>query len=117
MSASESSAASAVVDPVGFEEAAQRIRDYDAAIVLWEDQGERLLAPTVRALFETRESHVALFVGPEGGLSAEEVALLEAAGAVTVTLGPSILRTETAAVVGTAIAVSGGYEMDALRDD
>ena len=47
----------------------------------------------------------AVVVGPEGGLAAEEVAALEAIGAVPVTLGATILRAETAAVVATALAI------------
>ena len=41
-------------------------------------------------------STVALLVGPEGGLSEEEVAAAERAGFVSVRLGPRVLRTETA---------------------
>lgn len=43
-----------------------------------------------------------LIVGPEGGFSPAEVALARAAGAQIVTLGPRILRTETAALAGVA---------------
>jgi 16S rRNA (uracil1498-N3)-methyltransferase len=46
-----------------------------------------------------------LFVGPEGGFSAEEAALLKNAGAHTITLGETILRTETAAVVACALVL------------
>lgn len=45
---------------------------------------------------------LALAVGPEGGFSPEEAALLKRHGALSVTLGPYILRTETAAIAGTA---------------
>jgi 16S rRNA (uracil1498-N3)-methyltransferase len=44
-------------------------------------------------------------VGPEGGLSAEEVADLRDMGAVCATLGSTILRTETAAVVALSLAI------------
>jgi 16S rRNA (uracil1498-N3)-methyltransferase len=44
-------------------------------------------------------------VGPEGGLSGEEVAAFAAAGAVPVSLGPQILRTETASVVAAALVL------------
>jgi 16S rRNA (uracil1498-N3)-methyltransferase len=44
-------------------------------------------------------------VGPEGGLSADEVATFAAAGALPVSLGPQILRTETASVVAAALVL------------
>ena len=47
-------------------------------------------------LLAERPGSVAVFVGPEGGFAPEEVAQAEAAGAVRVTLGTRILRTETA---------------------
>lgn len=40
-----------------------------------------------------------LVVGPEGGITSEELAALAEAGAVTVRLGPTVLRTSTAAAV------------------
>ena len=43
-----------------------------------------------------------LVVGPEGGFEADEIAALEAAGAVPVRLGARILRTETAALAALA---------------
>jgi 16S rRNA (uracil1498-N3)-methyltransferase len=49
-----------------------------------------------------RGAAVAFAVGPEGGLTGEELAAAERAGFVRVTLGPLVLRTETvcAAVLG-----------------
>ena len=41
---------------------------------------------------------VAVLVGPEGDFTPGEIALLKAAGALSVTLGPTILRAETAAL-------------------
>jgi 16S rRNA (uracil1498-N3)-methyltransferase len=40
-----------------------------------------------------------LIVGPEGGISDDEIADLRAAGALAVRLGPTVLRTSTAAAV------------------
>ena len=42
---------------------------------------------------------VTLIVGPEGGITDEEVATLTEAGAVAVRLGPTVLRTSSAAAV------------------
>ena len=51
-----------------------------------------------------RLSTVGLFVGPEGGWSEEEVALLIAAGAMPIHLGGRILRAETASLVAVTLA-------------
>jgi 16S rRNA (uracil1498-N3)-methyltransferase len=41
---------------------------------------------------------VVALVGPEGGFTAEELAAVEAAGGRRVSLGPHVLRIETAAI-------------------
>lgn len=46
---------------------------------------------------------IALLVGPEGGFSDDEVTELRALDVLPVSLGPRILRTETAAIVGAAV--------------
>ena len=48
-------------------------------------------------------SHIALIVGPEGGISPEETAALEAVGATTVRLGPHVMRTASAGPVALAV--------------
>jgi 16S rRNA (uracil1498-N3)-methyltransferase len=67
---------------------------------------ERAEAPLARVLPEGPMTRATLIVGPEGGLSAGEVQSLQSAGAVIASLGPRILRTETAAVVGLALLQS-----------
>ena len=51
-------------------------------------------------------------IGPEGGISESEIALMQAAGTVPVTLGPRILRTETAGLAAliSLLTVSGDME-------
>ena len=49
---------------------------------------------------------VVLVVGPEGGLSTDELDDFRGAGATTVRLGPSVLRTSTAGVVAAAVVLS-----------
>jgi 16S rRNA (uracil1498-N3)-methyltransferase len=46
---------------------------------------------------------IALVVGPEGGISDDELAVFEAAGATTVRLGESVLRTSTAGVAAICV--------------
>lgn len=50
-----------------------------------------------------RPQTLALLVGPEGGLSDEEIQAAEAAGFLPAALGPRVLRTETAPVAALAI--------------
>jgi 16S rRNA (uracil1498-N3)-methyltransferase len=95
----------AVADPLRLRDALPLLGDFDGAVVLWEEAtGEGLSAAVVRCAGEP-DPRIALIVGPEGGLAAEEVAALEALGATAATLGPNILRTETAAVVALALAI------------
>jgi 16S rRNA (uracil1498-N3)-methyltransferase len=50
-----------------------------------------------------KPASVALMIGPEGGLSAEEIAQAEGHGFLPVALGPRVLRTETAPVAAMAL--------------
>ena len=49
---------------------------------------------------------VVIVVGPEGGISPEELAVFETAGAGTYRLGPHVLRTSTAGAVAAAVLLS-----------
>jgi len=55
------------------------------------------------ALRDERPARIALLVGPEGGFAQEEVDEARQMGFLPVSLGPRILRTETAAIVGAAL--------------
>lgn len=57
---------------------------------------------------------MALVVGPEGGFSDSEQSLLQAAQAATLTLGPRILRTETAGLAALAAlnATFGDFKLE-----
>lgn len=50
-----------------------------------------------------RPGQIALMIGPEGGLTAEEIAQAEKEGLLPVALGPRVLRTETAPVAAMAL--------------
>ncbi len=56
-----------------------------------------------QALPESKPRSVAVLIGPEGDFTAEEEVLALAAGFTPVTLGPLILRAETAAIATLAI--------------
>jgi 16S rRNA (uracil1498-N3)-methyltransferase len=73
----------------------------DLKLVLWEGEETRLLRAILAACGPV--ASVAVVVGPEGGLTAQEVACGEAYGFVATGLGKRILRTETAGVVAVAL--------------
>jgi 16S rRNA (uracil1498-N3)-methyltransferase len=49
---------------------------------------------------------VVVVVGPEGGISPEELAVLAGAGATAYRLGPTVLRTSTAGTAAAAALLS-----------
>lgn len=75
-------------------------------LVLHEEATEPLPAAVTAAVnaasangSEAAATEIALVVGPEGGISPEELAEFERLGATPVRLGPEVLRTATAAAV------------------
>ncbi|PWD82936.1 16S rRNA (uracil(1498)-N(3))-methyltransferase [Ignatzschineria cameli] len=66
---------------------------------------------------ETMPASITFIIGPEGGLSEEEIEQLQKVGAHSVTLGPRILRTETAAlsVISTLQGIMGDWSESAER--
>jgi 16S rRNA (uracil1498-N3)-methyltransferase len=71
----------------------------DRPIVLWEEATEPRLVDVPGT------GDVALVVGPEGGLTAAEIALARTRGATIASLGRRILRAETAAIAAVAMLV------------
>ncbi|MGA7751976.1 MAG: RsmE family RNA methyltransferase, partial [Candidatus Sulfotelmatobacter sp.] len=60
-----------------------------------------------RDVFTTETSgEILLAIGPEGGWTEDELQLFHESGWISASLGPTILRAETAAIAATAIAIS-----------
>jgi 16S rRNA (uracil1498-N3)-methyltransferase len=70
-------------------------------VVLAESEDETRL----RAVLQSRPTEVVLAIGPEGGWADGELGWFYEAGWVAASLGETILRAETAAIVATAIAL------------
>lgn len=106
-----------VYPPSSLAEAAKVASECDVVLVCWEeacleDTFAKALAAGCASVCETTHApRVALVVGPEGGLAESEVeAFLSASpNSYSVSLGPSILRTETAGIVAPALAL---YELE-----
>ena len=82
---------------VSTDDLAALVADADLAVVLHEDATDPLSAVDVPA-----SGRILVVVGPEGGISPEELSVLTAAGARSVRLGAEVLRTSTAGVVAVA---------------
>ena len=82
-------------------EVAALISSADLALVLHEGAEYRLGDVVVPA-----SGTVLLVVGPEGGVTAEELATFADRGAAAVRLGATVLRSSTAGVVGAAVVLS-----------
>ena len=80
-------------------------------IVFWEDEQTQSLKALLRSQ-SSKPQRINLVVGPEGGLSEDEVAQLRDLGAVSASLGKRILRTETAGMAGISMIM---YEFDELE--
>ncbi|MCL2457256.1 MAG: 16S rRNA (uracil(1498)-N(3))-methyltransferase [Desulfobulbus sp.] len=76
------------------------ITAYVHRLVAWE---EERMAPLPAAALAGRPGPICLVLGPEGGLHADEVAALRQQQCATFSLGPQILRGETAALAAIAI--------------
>ncbi len=88
----------------------QAINDvpHDAlALIPWEEEHNQNLRDVLQA--HKQRKTVVLFIGPEGGLTSEEVELARQHGVQSVTLGQRILRAETAALAAVANVM---YELE-----
>ncbi len=92
-----------ILEPVGFSEAVAMFREEDMMLMPWEEARGRRIRDEHGSNPGARS--VGLLIGPEGGIAPEEAMAAEAAGAKSVTLGPRILRAETAAVAAMALVM------------
>jgi len=78
--------------------------EHSLSLIAWEDDDADQMN-IAQSLHGFEGSSIALFVGPEGGFSDEEINLAKEAGCRVITLGARILRMETAAIVFPAVVL------------
>lgn len=109
-----------VADVSSLDDVCSLLSQATAVLVCWEEApGTALLSDALSSAFEAcacpdaSDARIAIVVGPEGGLEQAEVDALLSCNprASLVTLGPSILRTETAGIVAPALVL---YELGGL---
>jgi 16S rRNA (uracil1498-N3)-methyltransferase len=101
-----------------FPQACEQARQTNGlSLILWPVEDRRTLRELLRNPPPNRTRGwppftINLFIGPEGGFTNGEVALARRYGLLPLTLGPRILRTETAGIVATAALL---YELGDLE--
>lgn len=86
-----------VEDPTGLDDICRELAEYDRVVIAWEEADKRAdgtpLSVTDALEGCDIDSHVALVIGPEGGLTAEEVEAIKSLGSFVkiVSLGELIL--------------------------
>ena len=96
-----------ILSPITVKQLCAVLPGHALALVPWEEQRGNGIARQWHG-----QKNAAIVIGPEGGISESEIALMQAAGTVPVTLGPRILRTETAGLAAliSLLTVSGDME-------
>ncbi len=85
---------------ITFEQVVESLACWEVKVLLAEKDTYWTLA---QGLGNCAVASAAIVVGPEGGFAADEITAAQNCGAVPVTLGERILRTETAAIVAAAL--------------
>ncbi|MFJ9497718.1 16S rRNA (uracil(1498)-N(3))-methyltransferase [Brevibacillus centrosporus] len=80
--------------PVSFREALKAGEQYTRCAIAYEKEGGTTMHQVLTEM--TADESLLVLIGPEGGFTPDEVAQAEAKGFLSVSLGPRILRTETA---------------------
>ncbi len=83
-----------------FKSAINDAKNKDKAVILYEDESHTAISD-IKNIKDIKS--LAIFIGPEGGLTKEETEYAKSEGIISVTLGKRILRTETAGIVASAV--------------
>jgi 16S rRNA (uracil1498-N3)-methyltransferase len=79
------------------------VQECSPKICAWEESVTGSLSELVNCYPLDQLNGAAIFIGPEGGFAGTEVNQMQGSGFKTITLGQTILRTETAATVASAL--------------
>ncbi|WP_066872424.1 RsmE family RNA methyltransferase [Clostridium mediterraneense] len=85
-----------ILEPISFDEALSEMKEMDLIVVPYENATGYGVKSMARAIGDKDIQKIAVVIGPEGGFEEEEIEMLKNIDAHIVTLGPRILRTETA---------------------
>ncbi|MEW8956090.1 16S rRNA (uracil(1498)-N(3))-methyltransferase [Clostridium sp.] len=92
-----------VLEPLDFQEMLKELEEMDLVIVPYENANGYGMKQLAKEVSKENIKNIGIIVGPEGGFEEEEIDTLKSINAHIVTLGPRILRTETAGFVCTSL--------------
>lgn len=99
-----------IEEQLQFKEMLPKLADFDLILFPYENETGYSIKDCLRSLpTDAKPETVAIVIGPEGGFSDKEAELMDEHGAVRVTLGKTILRTETAGMAALAMTM---YELE-----
>lgn len=88
-----------VMDVHNISELTEKFSLYDLILIPWVGEESRGLKEIWNNRRNLEENNILIIIGPEGGFTADEVELVREKGGKSITLGPRVLRTETAGLV------------------
>ncbi|MCS7219833.1 MAG: 16S rRNA (uracil(1498)-N(3))-methyltransferase [Anaerolineae bacterium] len=97
-----------VETPMTFAAACEQAAMADLSLIAWVEEKRRTLADIWG---NRRPATLAILIGPEGGFTPDEVEQACACGIMPFSMGPRVLRAETAAVVAVALAMQQAGEL------
>ncbi len=93
-----------IADPIPLKQALEQEQSPTRILLSETEQTTTLTTALLNAKSSNQETDTALAIGPEGGWTPEEITLFTQHNWQPITLGPRILRAETAAIAAIAIA-------------
>lgn len=100
-----------VNNPVEFKDLLEELKIMDLIVVPYENQQGFGMKKLITKIEKNKIINIGVVIGPEGGFEEEEIEELEKIGANIITLGPRILRTETAGFTAVSLLM---YELGDL---
>lgn len=103
--------------PVKTDEMTDMFFEYDAVIFPYENEKNITIKDVLKKLKAVQDNYtkmnspmrIGIVIGPEGGFSEQEAEKIEQKGAFSVSLGKTVLRTETAGIAAIAMTM---YELE-----
>lgn len=95
---------------ISYQQALEQVSNFDNTWIAWEGVGAKSLTDITPAT-----NNLAIFVGPEGGFEDQEIELAQKYNCQLISLGPRVLRAETASISLASIALYQSADLNLHR--